>query len=190
MEGDIFKDAKEKLKEGGIGVLLTDTLYGVVGCALGKAAVELVYKAKEREPEKPFIILISDLEDIKQFGVRISAHDKEKLNEWWPGSVSVILPCSEEQYTYLHRGTHALAFRLPDDAVLRALLSETGPLVAPSANTAGKQPAETIKEARAYFGDAVDFYIDAGNVTGEPSTLIDMTGDELVVLRGTLNGNI
>jgi len=63
------------------------------------------------------------------------------------------------------------------------LLLKTGPLVAPSANRAGKRPAQTIKEAQKFFGSDVEFYMDAGRITGKPSTLIDLTGAAPIVIR-------
>ena len=105
------------------------------------------------------------------------------LKRLWPGKVSAVLPCSDEQWAYLHRGTGTVAFRLPDDAGLRALLRETGPLVAPSANPQGEPPAKTIEDAEGYFGDTVDFYVDGGLLDGEPSTLVKIENGNIVVLR-------
>ena len=160
------------LKNGGIGVLPTDTLYGVVASARNKEAVERVYTLKGRAPAKPCIILISSLTDLSVFTVTLSPTLQSTLKKYWPGPTSIILPCAGEKFAYLHRGTHSLAFRLPKQEALIKLLQETGPLIAPSANPEGLTPAKTIEEARAYFGERVDFYEDGGTLTNPPSTLI------------------
>src|SRR5204863_149383 len=70
----------------------------------------------------------------------------------------------EEKFEYLHRGTNTLALRLPKDESLQNLLKKTGPLIAPSANVEGLPPAKNITDAKKYFGDGVDLYIDGGEI--------------------------
>lgn len=171
------------LSSDGVGVLPTDTLYGLVGSALSRNAVLRIYKLKKRNSRKPLIILISSFRDLARFGVKPDAKTKKILQKAWPGKVSVILPCRNEKFRYLHRGTNTLAFRLPAEKHLRVLLSKTGPLVAPSVNPEGKPPARTIREAKKYFGDAVDFYVDGGALRSLPSTLIKIQNGHIVVRR-------
>lgn len=120
--------------------------------------------------------------DLRKFGVKINPKIKNKLKEYWPGPVSIILDCNKK-FDYLHRGTKALAFRLPNDSWLKSLLKKTGPLVAPSANLEGHSPALTIKQAKRYFSDNVDFYFDRGKLESEPSTLIKIKRGQVIVLR-------
>ena len=168
------------LKKGGIGVMPTDTVYGLVGSVLSRAAVERIYRVREREKGKPFIVLISSLDDLKKFGVKISEEHLVILKVLWslgetrdkPGPVSVILPVKGKKFFYIHRGTGAIAFRLPRNGRLRGFLKKTGPLVAPSANVAGKPPARTIAEAEKYFGGRVDFYLDKGKRNSVPSSIV------------------
>lgn len=167
------------LSSGGVAVIPTDTIYGLVGNALNLQTVERIYKIKGRSPEKPFIILISDMAQLNLFGITPT----DELNTYWPGPVSIILPCDNEKFRYLHRGTGSLAFRLPAKDDLRQLLSKTGPLVAPSANPEGEQPAATVAEAKAYFGRLVDGYQGASKLIGAPSRLIKITNGEVEVLR-------
>lgn len=176
--------AEKILARGGVGILPTDTLYGLIGLASSKRAVARIYKLKHRKASKPFIVLIHSFNDLKKFGVRLSPKTKKILKKWWPGAVSIILPVSKRGFTYLHRGTKTLAFRMPAKKELHALLKATGPLVAPSANPEGKLPSKTIKEAKNYFGTMVDFYVDEGRRYGPPSTLVALRKGRLVILRG------
>lgn len=169
-----------------IAVIATDTLYGIVGRALSKTVVERIYEVKGRDEGKPFIILIPDSEALKDFGIVLSVVDKQKVESLWPGPVTVILPLPQEaseRFTYLHRGSNTLAFRMPNKNDLIDILKKTGPLVAPSANPQGKMPATTIDEAREYFGNMVDYYQDAGTVHSLPSTIIALEKGEVVVIR-------
>lgn len=176
-------DNLEHLKLGGVGVIPTDTIYGIVAQAFRPKAVDRIYDIKGRDGNKPFIILISSLDDLRKFKVCLSEEDKVFLLRCWPGAVSVILPVPSPELEYLHRGSKSLAFRLPNKPDLIEIIKEVGPLVAPSANPEGEKPATTISEAKAYFGHSVDFYEDGGTLISEPSTLIRLTKDEVEVIR-------
>lgn len=172
------------LQKGGIAVMPTDTVYGIVGQALNKGTVERIYQTRNRNPEKPCILLIGDTDELKKFSINLSGPQTEKIKSYWPGPVSIIFDCPEDPFAYLHRVTQTLAFRLPSDDRLRDLLLKTGPLIAPSANTEGGPVSKNIEEAQNYFGDAVDLYIDGGTVEGRASKVVrfDVSG-EVTVLR-------
>jgi L-threonylcarbamoyladenylate synthase len=170
------------LKSGGIGVIATDTLYGIVGQALNRQTVKRIYTVKKRTPTKPFIILISRQSDLENFNIVLTKYAKNSIDNYWPGPVSIILDCLDPEFEYLHRGTQTLAFRLPADKNIRDLIEETGPLVAPSANPEGLNPAATIDEAKSYFKDTVDFY-DEGIVHTKPSKIIKISDDHEEIIR-------
>jgi len=207
-----LKSKIEILKNGGVGILMTDTLYGILGQALNKKTVERIYKIKGRNKNKPFIILISDIDDLKKFGVQLDPSSYTLVAKFWPGKISIIFPldppsshppssktsdghnnATEEygkpqtlnpNFKYLHRGKKSLAFRLPKNKRLLSILKKTGPLIAPSANPQAQKPAKSIAQAKKYFGDKVDFYIDSGlNRRTRPSTLIKIEGNKVVTLR-------
>ncbi len=170
------------LEQGGIGIIATDTIYGIVGQALNKNTVERIYHVKRRTPSKPFIILINSLSDLELFDITIDKTVKDAVARYWPGPVSIILECHNADFEYLHRGTNTLAFRMPAKIELQELLPLTGPLVAPSANPEGLTPAATIEEARTYFNDEVDFY-EEGSVNTKPSKIIKITNGTEEIIR-------
>jgi L-threonylcarbamoyladenylate synthase len=171
------------LKEGGIGVLPTDTIYGILGSALNKKTVERIYRVRKREKKKPFIILISKPNDLKIFGIKLKPFQKKFIKKFWPGPYSLIFESNSKKFRFLHRGKKSLAFRIPRPRWLRLLLEETGPLVAPSANLAGKPFSRTIEEAKKYFKEKVDFYFDGGKIERKPSTVVDIRKKEIRILR-------
>ncbi len=184
--GDMSKPKQiiKILQDGGVGVLPTDTIYGIVSSALNRKTVERIYKLRRRNPGKPMIILIGSLGDLRLFGIRPGLEMTRHLRKFWPGRVSIILPCKSKQFAYLHRGTKTLAFRLPKPVWLRKLLAKTGPLVAPSANWERGAPAKTIREAKKYFGKKVDFYVDGGRSLSSPSVLVRINHGVVEVIRG------
>ena len=170
------------LVESKIAVIPTDTIYGIVARAEDQNAVERVYSVRQRNPSKPCIILISSISDIKNFGIEVTQFEST-LASYWPGPVSIVVPCPASEFDYLHRGTNSLCFRMPDVEWLIELIGKTGPLIAPSANIEGNTPARNVAEAREQFGDDVDFYMDGGDVDGKPSKVISLLDGTVTVLR-------
>jgi len=172
----------ELIKNESIGIIPTDTIYGLVGSAFSKVAVERIYKVKKRDSRKPLIVLICEYKDIRNFSVKISTSEEKILKKIWPGKISVILPIVGNKYQYLHRGTGEIAFRIPKSKLIRNILKKTGPLVAPSANPENLSPAESVKKAREYFGNEIDFYL-GGKTGNKPSTLIRFNENKVEILR-------
>ena len=174
------------LKKGGVGILPTDTIYGIHCVASNKEAVERVYETRQRDSDKPCIILISDMQQIELFGIGLFDKTKNFFKKIWPGRVSIIIPISrekQEEFEFLHRGEGSLAFRMPDLEIAREIVDQTGPLISTSANLQGQPPAKNIAEAKKYFGDKVDFYFDIGELESVPSTLAEIKDGKINVLR-------
>jgi L-threonylcarbamoyladenylate synthase len=180
-----WQKAEDILNKDGVVVLPTDTLYGIVARALSKKAVEKLYKIKNRIENKPFIILINSYKDLEIFGIKVDGNQAKILKKFWPGKVSVIFICTLDKWRYVHRGVESIAFRMigPRNKNLYHLINKVGPLVAPSANKEGDNPAIEIREAKKYFGDEVSLYINGGKRKSKPSTLVKFKNDDLVVLR-------
>lgn len=178
-----LQKAKELIDQNKIGIIPTDTIYGIVGFALSPRIVEEIYTIKQRDRKKPMIVLLSSKEDLKNY---FDLEYPSYLENIWPGKVSVILDC--KKHPHIHRGGETIAFRVPDKDNLRNLIKETGPIVAPSANPQGVDPAKTIEEAIDYFGEKVSFYVDEGVLESKPSTLIKSDGERMNILRkGAVN---
>lgn len=165
----------DSLHSGGVGILPTDTIYGVVGRLESKVAVARMYKLKRRDPSKPVgTILIASTKQIEDI---VSTKLLKRAARFWPRAISVIMPVSNE-LTYAHKGFNSLPFRVPDDVNLVKLLRKTGPLATSSANIEGQPPATTLPQAKAYFGDKTDFYVDGGDLSGrKPSRIIILNED-------------
>ncbi len=160
------------LNSGAIGIIRTDTLYGVLARANDEAAVNKVYDLKSRDEKKSPIVLINDIASL--FDTVNDAPILDVLKSVWPGAVSVILP-STQAPIWIRRDNDSVAYRIPANDSLRTVLKQTGPLIAPSANPEGQPPAMNLSEAQVYFGDRVDFYVDGGQVISTaPSQLLQV----------------
>lgn len=178
----MFNEASDKLlRPGTVGVLPTDTVYGLIARATDEAAVTRLYRLKARE-HKPGTIIAANIEQLENLGLK--HRYLTAVQQFWPGPLSVIIPCANPELTYLHLDKQSLAVRLPADPGLEQLLLKTGPLLTSSANLPGQPTATTMEQARAYFNDSVDFYIDGGDLAGhQPSTIIRIIDDAIEVIR-------
>jgi L-threonylcarbamoyladenylate synthase len=178
-------DVIGQLQDGAVGVLPTDTVYGLVCRAADETAVARLYDLKRRE-HKPGTVIAAKLQQLIDLGLR--ARYLKAVEAYWPNPISVVIPCGKE-LAYLHQGVQSLAVRIPADESLRRLLDRTGPLLTSSANQPGQPVATTLDEAQDYFGDNVDFYVDGGTITGrQPSTVIRIVDDAIEILRpGAIN---
>ncbi len=171
-------EVEDQLKNGKVGVIPTDTIYGLVASAGNQAAVERIYDLKQRQG-KPGTIIAASIDQLVELGLKrryLSA-----VEDFWPGAISVEIP---HKINYLHQGTFRQAVRIPDVKPLLDLLRKTGPLQTSSSNITGQPSATTINQAKEYFGDNVDFYVDGGDLSSrEPSTVIRIVDDAVEVIR-------
>jgi L-threonylcarbamoyladenylate synthase len=180
--GSVYDSVIQQLRQtGSIGVIPTDTVYGVVACAADQSAVARLYELKKRE-QKPGTLIAASIEQLEQLGLK---HRYLKaVEQFWPGAVSVVIPAADPALKYLHQGKMSLAVRIPDQPELQELLQQTGPLLTSSANQPGEPTSTTVDQAKKYFGDKVDFYIDGGDLSHhKPSTIIRIIDDAIEVIR-------
>jgi L-threonylcarbamoyladenylate synthase len=174
------EQAVELLLGGGVGVMPTDTVYGLVARAADRKAVARLYELKRRE-RKPGTVIAASVEQLVELGV--DARYLQRVAYLWPNAVSVIVP-ADSDLAYLHQDRGDFPVRIPKDDLVREMLEQTGPLLTSSANAPGEPTAENVAKARNYFGDRVDFYVDGGDLSGRPpSTIVKVSDGGFEVLR-------
>ena len=164
------------LHGGAIGVLPTDTVYGLVS-VIAPQPIERLYATKPRQSHAGTIIAAS-VDDLIALGLDETA--LQHVSHLWPAPLSVVI-AAQHIPEFLREERGSLAVRILEDEVLRSLLRETGPLMTTSANKHGGKTAATIAEAQRIFGDSVDFYVDGGDLSNRPPSTIVM-----VDARGTI----
>ncbi len=167
------------LGEGAVGIIPTDTVYGLACQAGNEVAVKRLYALKTRE-HKPGTIIAADIDQLIDIGIK--SRYLKPVQHFWPNSISIVIPSHD--LTYIHLGVGSIAVRLPADSKIRAFLKKTGPLLTTSANLPGQPPSSNIQEAKSYFDGRVDFYVDGGDTnSAKPSTIIRIVDDAVEVLR-------
>jgi len=175
--------AADVLKNGGIVVFPTDTVYGIAANAFDLKAHKKIYRIKGRAFNKPLIIMAGSLKEIACVaGLTETAQSLAK--EFWPGPLTMILPATQTGAMVMG-GRSNLGTRVPDCRVARAMLKLCDfPIATTSANKSGKESAKSGKEAVKCFKGKVDMIIDAGVCKkGRESTVIDVTHFPFLVVR-------
>lgn len=162
-----------------IGIIPTDTVYGLVGAASNADAIHRMYHIKERTRQPGTTIAANPGQLIK---LGFPADIITEVAHYWPAALSVEMSAVNIP-EYLSTGQPVMAARVPDFDDLCALLEKTGPLMTTSANKPDARTATNIQEAIDYFGDEVDFYVDTGDL-GErpPSTIIGFDADGQIII--------
>ena len=173
------------LRNGGIVGYPTETVYGL-GCnPWNMEAVKRIQFLKGRDSDKPMIILIPQIQDVDLLTVSVPNRTKSVMKTFWPGSLTLVLKGSEKAPEYILNENKTIGLRISSDPVCRNLLKKYNhPIVSTSANPSGENPARSAEEVEAFFGDKLDAVLDGGlRKTREPSTVVDLSGDEMRILR-------
>lgn len=174
------------IEQGGIAVVPTDTVYGIIGRADSEEVIHKVLTIKGRSYEKAFPVFVKDIPAARRFAY-IADAKATFLASVWPGPVTVVFHHKEKLPPLLTCGRLTIGIRIPNHSLLLSLLSRIDiPLLQTSANISGKSPAGTTQDIKAYFGEKEiqpDFVIDGGEVAGMQSTVVDFTQSELRVVR-------
>jgi L-threonylcarbamoyladenylate synthase len=168
------------LQAGGVVLLPTDTIYGLHAIATHERACARIAELKERDATKPFVVLGTSLDQLRGI-VAIDERYRDALEELWPAPLTAILPLHGP--VAASRGVASLAVRVPDLEWLRELVAITGPLASTSANRSGEPPVESPELLAHDLQLALDGVVDAGALSGKPSTIVDFTGVEPQLIR-------
>lgn len=164
----------------------TETYYALGCSATDSEAVEKIYKLKQRSTNLPLLVLIDSWEMLDRYVVNLNTEKRNMLEDYWPGALTAILEAKgNDLANELNYQKSTLGFRMTSSPIAKKLIEITGvPLVGTSANRSSEKEAANCVTARQYFQDKVDLYIDGGASPGSaPSTLIDLTGKEIKIVR-------
>ncbi|WP_328996910.1 L-threonylcarbamoyladenylate synthase [Kribbella sp. NBC_01245] len=182
--GPAYAAAVDAIEAGELVVLPTDTVYGLAADAFKAEAVQRLLDTKGRGRDMPPPVLISVVDTMDALATDIPEAGRELCKAFWPGPLTVICHAQTSLMWDLGETQGTVALRVPDQADTRELLSRTGPLAVSSANLSGQPAATDVYDAERQLGDAVAVYLDGGvSPKGEPSTIVDLTGDIPNVVR-------
>ena len=188
-----FERAEAVIKDGGLVVAPTDTVYGIMGDATQATVIERLYELKQRPHEKAFPVFVRDIAMARWFAY-ISDVKAQFLTTIWPGPVTAIFHHKEKLPPILTVSGDTIGLRMPNAPFIRSLLNRLQiPLVQSSANISGSNPATTVEDIMSLFDtqeQKPDLVIDGGEIKGASSSVIDFTANEPRLIRsGLMNKN-
>ena len=185
-DGDAARaEAADLLRDGRIVAVPTDTVYGIAAWLELPDAIERLFAAKRRPPEKAVAVLLADVDQAWTLGIETPAA-RVLGDRFWPGGLTLVLPVRPEAVlpTVLAAGTPTIGVRVPDHDAPRALARALGPLPTTSANVSGEPDARDAREIAERLGDALALVLDGGPIRGGPaSTVVDCTTARPVIRR-------
>ena len=173
----------EILQRDGVIAYPTDTLYGL-GCLVSrKKAVDRIQAMKGRDPKKPMSILCADMEMLSRYTRHLDTPTFRILKQMFPGPYTAVLPCSREVPRHLQK-KQTVGLRIPDHPFCRAITHLVNePIITTSCNSSGEAPLTSTWEIEEELGHLLDLIVDCGEPSGQGSTIVDLSGDEPVLLR-------
>lgn len=183
--GTSIELAVEHLQQGRIVAFPTETYYGLGVDPENEAAVEKLFKLKNRPLEKPLLLIVADLEQLHNFAASVPEEFYPLIEQHWPGPLTLIFPAFASVNRRITAGTGTVGMRISPHPVAEKLVRTFGrAITATSANIFGMAPAETAGEVYSIFGEQVDYIVDGGKtLAGSCSTVVGMSATGLQVLR-------
>ena len=180
---DAVELAARALAAGGIIALPTDTVYGLAAVPFGTGAADRLFTVKRRPREVDLPVLVADEDQALSLVSAVPDAGRRLMSRYWPGALTIVLPRGPDVVADLGADEATVGLRCPAHPVPRAVCRAVGPLATTSANLHGRPTLTTASEVAATFGDAVAVVLDGGTCAGEPSTVVDCTGEEPKLLR-------
>lgn len=184
MNRDIEKSV-EVLKSGGIIIFPTDTAFGI-GCRIdNKKSVKKLVKIRGRSRNQPLPILVNSFEMAKKY---LKTYEEKKVLElvkkYWPGGLTIVLPCKKEINSVIRGNGSTLGIRMPDHKLILEIIKEVGvPIIGCSANFPGDKTPFALQEVNKELTRSVDFVLDGKCFKRQSSTVIDCSTRPWEILR-------
>ncbi len=180
---EAIKAAGYLMREGGVVVYPTETVYGIGCIASDPDASQRICEIKGRA-DKPLPLICADIEAARRI-VEMTPEAEKLAARFWPGPLTMVLKAKVKYSMWVNHGAPTLGVRVSPHPVAQKLAKAAGGvIVSTSANVSGDEPAHSAEEAREIFGNRVDIILDGGpSPGGESSTVVDLTGEEIWLLR-------
>ena len=182
---DKLKEISQIIRNGGIVVFPTETVYGIGTNGLNKEAISRLYEVKQRPINKPISLLVSSIDMAEMVAKDITDMEYKLMEKFFPGPLTIILKKKSIVPDNLTNNTDTVGIRMPDNIIAKKLIEYANvPIATPSANISGKPSGTNIENIMEDFKDKVDYYIDGGqSKLGIGSTIVKIENDYPLILR-------
>lgn len=181
-----YKDAAKILKEGGLIAFPTETVFGLGVIFDNEASYKRLIDVKRRPPEKPFTLMLSDIEQIEKYAY-VNDKARKLISSYMPGQFTIILKAKENLPSYCVSKEGNVGIRISSDELVRKLIREVGkPLLVPSANKSGEPPLTKDNDVIGIFDNEIDAIIMGESISNTPSTIVLIDEDVHILREGLI----
>ena len=177
-----FQEITELIRDSQVVAFPTDTVYGLGIRYDSEVAVKRLKEAKQRDANKPFPLMVSNIAQIDQVAYLDSAYS-EVVKHLMPGALTIIVKKKTVIPDYATNGKNTIAIRMPDDKFVLELLEELGPLLVTSANMSGEKAANDESEVLQQLDGRIAAVVKGHSLSSIPSTIVDLTDKQIKILR-------
>ena len=180
-----LKEVAKTIKQGGIVVFPTETVYGIGTNGLNENAVKRIYEVKQRPLNKPISLLVNSMDMINDIAQEITDLEKALIKEFFPGPLTIILKKKDTVPNIVTANSKTVGVRMPSNKIALKLIEYAEvPIATPSANISGKPSGTNMEDIMKDFEGKVDCYIDDGpSKIGVPSTIVQVIDGVPHILR-------
>ena len=178
------REAAQKALAAGLCVAIpTDTVYVLAVDPFVPGASDRLFELLERSREQDLPVLVASVWQALKLATSVPVASRRLMERCWPGPLTLVLPRDAEVAADLGDDDLTVGVRLPDHPVPQMLCRDIGPLAVATAGAQGEPDFETADEVAEEFGDDVPVVLDGGPCTGLPSTVVDGTGEDPLLIR-------
>ena len=179
----IYEKALNELNNHQVIAFPTETVYGLGVFYDDEEAYNLLNKIKRRREDKPYTMMLSKVEDIFKYA-EVDNRYLNLIKKYMPGSLTILVKSKDNVPSYVTHNTGVIGVRIPaNEEALELLAYVKKPLLVPSANRADEKPALNKEEVENIFQDEIKVVVPGQTCQGQPSTIIDLTGNEIKLIR-------
>lgn len=180
-----LQESAQIIKQGGLVVFPTETVYGIGTNGLDEKAIRRLYEVKKRPFTKPISLLVSNIEMVEQIAKDITDIEYKIMQAFFPGPLTIILKKKKAISNMLTANSDTVGIRMPKGKVARKILEYANiPIATPSANISGKPSGTNIQSIMKDFENKVEYYVDTGeSEIGTSSTIVRVVNGVPTILR-------
>ena len=173
----------QTIKDGGVVIMPTDTIYGIIADATNELAIKKVYELKKRDSKKPMLMLINGVDMLEKYTCCINDIERKLIDKFWPGPLTIIFK-KKGISDLLTGGLDTIGVRFPKNELLIDIMNEINvPLLSTSVNISGESSVYDVNQLSDEIKKNVDFIYDNGVCKGEASSIVKIDEGNILVLR-------
>ena len=173
-----------ELKKGNLVIIPTDTVYGISADIENTKAIEKVYQAKNRDKNKPLLLLVNNEEMLKKYTKKLTNLEKEIIKKYLPGKLTILLLKNDKVPDNITAGSNLVGIRIPDNNDLIQIINKLGhPIISTSANISGQNTITNPQKIDQNLLKYISYIENIGTVNSEPSSIIKIESMDFTSLK-------